>query len=143
MGKQKTDVPRAARQILEQSRKKLLHAAPELLPAIYLMQAEPTETPGPLSSDGLKLYYHPETVIRSYLEDRSALCRALLHVLCHGLLGHFEKRRGQIAPIFDAAADVAAQALAMRIDGDYGLLRSWGEETVELLCAPNAGVDAL
>ena len=108
MAKQTQDIGSAAQALIEQSRKQLLRDVPELLPAVYLMKAEPIETPGPLCSDGLTLFYHPETVVRDYLDDHSAIATQLLHILCHGLQGHFERRRGQLAPLFDAAADLTA-----------------------------------
>ena len=109
----------AAAQLIELARKQLLRDVPELLPVIYLMKAAPAEEPGPLRSDGLTLYYHPESAVRAYLEDHGAIASQLLHVLCHGLQGHFERRRGQAAAIFDAAADITAGVLAARIDRRY------------------------
>ncbi len=119
MEKSAKDRETAARQLLDQGRKQLLGDAPELLPAIYLMKAEPVEEPGPLRADGLTLYYHPETVIRDYLAEKKSIPRQLLHILCHGLLGHFQRRKGQMADLFDAAADLSANALALELDPKF------------------------
>ncbi len=138
MAKQTQDIGSAAQALIEQSRKQLLRDVPELLPAVYLMKAEPIETPGPLCSDGLTLFYHPETVVRDYLDDHSAIATQLLHILCHGLQGHFERRRGQLAPLFDAVADLTAGVLALRIDKKYA--RKMDAEHIRAGCR---SVDAL
>ena len=119
MAKAVQNIQTAAQQLVELSRKQLLRDVPELLPVIYLMKAAPAQEPGALRSDGLTLYYHPESVVRDYLADHGAVAAQLLHILCHGLQGHFERRKGQIAPLFDAAADVTAAVLAAQIDRKY------------------------
>ena len=99
---------KSAKKLVEAARRQLVLDLPALLPAIYLLPAKACERAGPLWTDGTTLYYHPETVARTYLENRRSIAEQLLHVLAHGLLGHFGKRGGQPTLIFDAAADLKA-----------------------------------
>ena len=134
MKRQTQTVETAARQLIEQARRRLSQELPELLPVIYYMKAAPAEAPGALRSDGVTLFYHPESVVRDCLADRGAAAAQLLHVLCHGLLGHFGRRKGQLAPLYDAAADISAARLAARLCRKYGK----GRDAASLAAYPDS-----
>ena len=88
-------LPVNAERILTYSRKVLTAEIPELMPAFFLLRCDRTDVPGGLYTDGSTLYYHPETVVQNYLQDKRSICRQLLHIVLHGLQGHFFKRQGQ------------------------------------------------
>lgn len=150
----KTALEESAKRIVEAARRQLALDLPELLPAIYLLPLEACEQEGPLWTDGMTLFYHPETVVRTYLDRRHAVAEQLLHILAHGLLGHFGKRRGQQEQIFDAAADLKAADFINRLVKGYLHPRQWTPEarallkaqrssTLEQLClAPSTGEEA-
>ena len=125
----------AAKRIVEAARRNLAAELPELLPAIYLMPTEECERTGPLWTDGTVLFYHPETVARDYLARKKSVSEQLLHVLVHGLLGHFDKRRGQSPRLFDAAADVKAADFIDRLGCGGVRHRKWPDETKKLMNA--------
>ena len=103
-----------AERILTYSRKVLTAEIPELMPAFFLLRCDRTDVPGGLYTDGSTLYYHPETVVQNYLQDKRSICRQLLHIVLHGLQGHFFKRQGQHEEIFDAVADAKTAYLMER-----------------------------
>lgn len=103
-----------AERILTYSRKVLTAEIPELMPAFFLLRCDRTDVPGGLYTDGSTLYYHPETVVQNYLQDKRSICRQLLHIVLHGLQGHFFKRQGQYEEIFDAVADAKTAYLMER-----------------------------
>ena len=124
-----------AKKIVDAARRKLALELPDLLPVIYLLPMESCERPGPLWTDGETLFYHPETVARTYLENRKAIGEQLLHILAHGLLGHYGKRKGQTKQLFDAAADLKAADFISRLAKDYVHPRKWPQATRELMNA--------
>lgn len=134
----KTALEKSAKRIVEAARRRLALDLPDLLPVIYLLPAEACEQPGALWTDGTTLFYHPETVARGYLEDKKAIAGQLLHILAHGLLGHFEKRKGQPERVFDAAADFKASDFIDRLVKGYLHPKQWTPETRELLRAQRA-----
>lgn len=103
-----------AEKILTYSRKALTGQLPELMPAFFLLKPELTDQPGSLRTDGSKLYYHAETVVQDYLQDKRSISMQLLHIVLHGLQGHFSKRKGQCGPLFDAMADAKTTYLMNR-----------------------------
>ena len=107
-------LPVNAERILTYSRKVLTAEIPELMPAFFLLRCDRTDVPGGLYTDGSTLYYHPETVVQNYLQDKRSICRQLLHIVLHGLQGHFFKRQGQYEEIFDAVADAKTAYLMER-----------------------------
>lgn len=131
----KTALEKSAKLIIEAARRKLALDLPELLPAIYLLPMEDCEQEGPLWTDGTTLFYHPETVVRTYLENRHAVAEQLLHILAHGLLGHFGKRKGQHEQIFDAAADLKVTSFISLLIKGYLHPKQWPPETRSLLKA--------
>lgn len=123
----------AAEQIMLWSRKKLAMELPAFLPAIYLLKEVVCEEPGPLWTDGESIYYHPATVIQTYLERKNAISEQIIHIIAHGLLGHFPKRKGQLESLFDAAADVKVAAFLHQLDASYLNKRTWETETALLV----------
>lgn len=124
-----------AKKIVDAARRQLALDLPELLSAIYLLPLEACEQPGPLWTDGTTLFYHPETVARTYLEKKKAIAEQLLHILAHGLLGHYGKRKGQSALVFDAAADLKATDFIDRLVNGYLHPKQWEPETKKLFKA--------
>lgn len=122
-----SELNKQAREILEWSRRKLAVKLPEFLPAIYLLPLKCSEEACSLWTDGEMLYYHPETVVRDYLERKDSLAAQIMHITAHGLLGHISKRRGQNPQIFDAVADVKAAAFVDRLPA--ALTPAWKRET--------------
>jgi len=104
------DMATQAREILDWSRRKLAMALPEFLPAIYLLPLKAAEKEDHLWTDGESLCYHPETVVRDYLDKKDSVAAQIMHITAHGLLGHIAKRRGQQEALFDAVADTKAAA---------------------------------
>ena len=107
-----------ARKILLYSRRRISHLSPALLEAIHALPEKPRGRPAPLSTDSRTLWFHPETVIRDFREDRDSVARQLLHVTCHCLLGHPDLRESfsQSLP-FDCAADLKAAQFAEGLCG--------------------------
>lgn len=118
-----------AERILTYSRKALTAHLPELMPAFFLLKPEPTDQPGSLRTDGSKLYYDAETVVRDYVQDKRSISMQLLHIVLHGLQGHFSKREGQYTPLYDAVAD----AKTMQLMNRFGYSRRLPSEAVSLL----------
>lgn len=131
----KTALESSAKKIVDAARQRLALDLPDLLPAIYLLPAEACERPGPLWTDGTTLFYHPETVARTYLANKKAIAEQLLHILAHGLLGHYGKRNGQLERLFDAAADCKAADFIERLISGYLHPKKWTPEARELLKA--------
>lgn len=131
----KSALEKSAKRIVEAARRQLALDLPELLPAIYLLPMEACEQAGPLWTDGTTLFYHPETTARTYLENRHAVAEQLLHILAHGLLGHYGKRAGQPERLFDAAADFKATDFIERLVKGYLHPKKWTPETRSLLKA--------
>ena len=94
-----------AKQILAHSRRLLTRDIPALLPAVYQMDEEPVDIPGPLSSNGYTIFFCPDRVLADFRMRKDEVARQLLHLVCHGLLGHFSQREGQTEAVFDPAAD--------------------------------------
>ena len=84
-----------AKKIVDAARRKLALELPDLLPVIYLLPMESCERPGPLWTDGETLFYHPETVARTYLENRKAIGEQLLHILATGCWDIMASARGR------------------------------------------------
>ena len=129
----KSALEKSAKQIVDAARRQLALDLPDLLPAIYLLPTEVCEQPGPLWTDGTTIFYHPETVARTYLEQKKSITEQLLHILAHGLLGHYGKRAGQSERLFDAAADLKATDLIDRLTDSPLRAKKWTPEVRILL----------
>ena len=80
---------------------------PELLLPLETIQFIPVKESIRLSTDGLHIFYDPEFVIRSSsptgengmrdAEAEPTVSEFLLHILFHGLLGHFETKKDHMA----------------------------------------------
>lgn len=121
--KNETELQQQAEEILEWSRRKLATKLPEFYPALYLLVTKESEQAERLWTDGEYLYYHPETVIKDYLARKDEIAMQILHIVIHGLMGHFTKRRGSNAQIFDAAADLKACEFMSRLKVPFA--RRW------------------
>lgn len=107
-----------ARKVLLHSRRRITHIAPILLEAIYALPEQVRPIPGPLSTDGSTLWFHPETVVADFRKDRDSVARQLLHVTIHCLLSHLDLRDGFPDPRpFDCAADLKAAQFAQGLCG--------------------------
>lgn len=131
----KTTLEKSAKKIVDAARRQLALDLPDLLPVIYLLPTEACEQPGALWTDGTTIFYHPETVARSYLERKKSIAEQLLHILAHGLLGHIGKRTGQSERLFDAAADLKATDFIDRLVNGYLRPGQWTPEARALLKA--------
>ena len=138
-----TELQKQALEILNWSQRKLAAKLPEFSPAIYLLSLKETELPSHLHSDGKLLYYHSETVVRDYLERKDSVAMQLLHIITHGLMGHFSKRTGWHEQVFDAAADMKAEAFIRRLptgfterhsSGEAKTLEEYDKLSLELAC---------
>ena len=96
-----------ARRILDYARRSLGRTVSPLLPALYLLKDTPVELPCGMHTDGVRLYYHPATLVEEFKKDRKAPVRQLLHITTHGIMGHIGKARSyrEQAEAFDRAAD--------------------------------------
>lgn len=123
------ELDKQAREIIEWSQRKLVTKLPEFLPAIYLLPLRCGEPEQSLWTDGETIFYHPETVVRDYLQRKDSIAAQLMHITAHGLLGHIPKRRGQQPQLFDAVADAQAAGLVEKLPAS--LTPSWKRETRE------------
>ena len=136
------ELNKQAVEIIEWSRRKLAMKLPEFLPAIYLLPLKESEEPCSLRTDGAFLFYHPQTVIEDYLARKDSIAHRIMHICAHGLLGHIEKRRGQQEQIFDAAADIKAEAFLNQLP--ISLSAKLGkEDRYTLASAEDTGLEAL
>lgn len=109
-----------ARKILHYSRQRLSRLVPALLPALYTLKDQCRPLPGPLSTDGRSLGYHPQQVIQDFQADRDGPARQLLHVTLHCLLGHLPARPEASHPaLLDAVADIRVDSLAEALAGSF------------------------
>jgi len=133
MDEQAKKLQQAAQTILYHSRKKLALDHPAFVSAVYLLPEQECPAPGPLWTDGRTLYYHPATVVADFSGHKNAIANQMLHIIAHGLLGHFRKRLGQEDPLFDASADLKATAFLEDVGAmDYSR-RTIPRETFTLL----------
>ncbi len=96
-----------AKRILDYTRRSLGRAVSPLLPALYLLEDTPVELPCRMHTDGVHLYYHPETLVAQFKKDQKDPIRQLLHITLHGVMGHIGKARSyrEQTEVFDRAAD--------------------------------------
>ena len=113
-----TGMEEFARKILLHSRRRITHIAPLLLEAVYALPEQVRPIPGPLSTDGSTLWFHPETVVADFRKDRDSVARQLLHETSHCLLSHLDLRDGfPDSRPFDCAADLKAAQFAEGLCG--------------------------
>ncbi len=81
---------------------------PDLDYSITLLQPQAVKEEGPPSTDGMYFYYNPAWLVASYHtgEGKAAIRTFFLHILIHGLLGHFARhleytRRALVWKIMD------------------------------------------
>lgn len=138
-----TELQQQAEEILEWSRRKLASKLPEFFPALYLLVLKESEREARLWTDGEYLYYHPETVVKDYLARKDEIAVQILHIVIHGLMGHFTKRRGSNTQLYDAAADLKACEFMSRLKvpfarrwkaADERKLRAYESISLEVAC---------
>ena len=112
---QKQASEETARTILQHTRRSLGRMVPPLMPALYLLEDTPVEGPGPMGTNGTRLFYQPEALVQLFRQDPAAPAWQLLHLASHCLLGHLPKRTGypEAEAVFDQAADMAAAELSL------------------------------
>lgn len=101
-----------AKQVLKYFRKLLSRAIPPLTPAFYNLIDVPIDIPSPIQTDGIHLYYHPQTLWDSYSRNSAKAAEQFLHVVVHCLFGHVMKAPGYLnhTQQFDFAADYQTAA---------------------------------
>lgn len=103
----------------------LKHTHSELMYPLTKMQWEERETSlSGLSTDGMRFFYHPVKVLQ---ESKERLKKEILHIIFHGLLGHFQ--------IKDDYEDVLCRDMIMDIQVMYMMLRAepkWQEMAYDL-----------
>lgn len=108
------------RDIFRLIKKNVCNSASFLYPVCAMLSFIPEETgmgKGVLSTDGINIYYCPEEVLELYKERRlSQIERELLHILLHGMLGHFGMWQDVgNQELFDLCADMEAEQLMVRL----------------------------
>lgn len=106
-----------------------------------------------LWSDGKRIFYSPPQILEQYQKKTLIqLEKALLHILLHGIMGHFEQWKGvENQELFDLCADIEVEdilgKLKIRYDGYVEMnsrhkmerIRSCREIYVQYLQQINAG----
>lgn len=120
-----------ATEVLNLAETKLLAQLRFLSGAVMAMGKEETEQDILFASDGKKIYFHAENVLKEFQKEKNRIAAAMLHVLLHCLMGHpFYLRKdpsGQKAErdIWNVACDMAVEGARielskefLKIDGD-------------------------
>ena len=68
------------------------------------------------AGDGHRLYYCPETLLRTFRAQQSVPTRALLHVTLHFLLGHPFQRQEMDHRLWNLACDIAAEEVIRELE---------------------------
>lgn len=68
------------------------------------------------AGDGRRLYYCPETLLRTFRAQQSVPTRALLHVTLHFLLGHPFQRQEMDHRLWNLACDIAAEEVIRELE---------------------------
>ena len=127
--KQADDPNGLAVQVIAYSRRLITRQAPILLGAVYALQEKKRDIPGPISTDGIHLWYDPQQVLADFRQDRNSVAEQILHITLHCLLGHLNVRDSYVNPdLFDALADCKTAQFVSELGCRLG--NSW------LLCVP-------
>lgn len=97
-----------AKQILLEARRYICQQYPLFMDAIYQLQLEEfPQLPEMLSTDGVRLLYHPDLLLEyREKENLEGVVYHILHICFHCLLGHIQFRSQTKFPqLFDALAD--------------------------------------
>ncbi len=84
-----------AQKVLAWSRRRINSLCPLLLSAVHALQERVLDQPGPMSTDGVHLWYWPGAVLADFRKDRDLPAQRLLHMTLHCLLGHLSLREEQ------------------------------------------------
>ena len=68
------------------------------------------------AGDGHRLYYCPETLLRTFRAQQSVPTRALLHVTLHFLLGHPFQRQEMDHRLWNLACDITAEEVIRELE---------------------------
>lgn len=128
-----------AREVIAYSRRVVTLQMPILLGAVYALRERKRELPGPISTDGVHLWYHPEQILADFRTNRDRVAEQILHVTLHCLLGHLNVRESYPdRELFDALADCKTAMFAAELGGRLG--GGWG---FSVPCAVECGPSAL
>ena len=93
--------------------------------ALAMLTPEKNESLQTLATDGIRLYYVPEQLIRLYPKNPVFLNRAMLHSLLHCIFRHPWLRNGADIPLWNLASDIAAEYMIDLFDkGSVRRIRS-------------------
>jgi len=132
-----------ARQILQYSRQRVSRTIPLLLPAVYAMGEQVRKEPGPISTDGVNLWFHPEQVLQDFRQETDSVAEQILHVILHCLLGHLRLRESFAdKELFDAVADCKVSRFLSELScglgsGSWWNITAWtncGSRTLHQIC---------
>ena len=82
--------------------------------AVFRLRAEPADVT--LATDGQRLWYGPEHVLRRYMQEEAQLRRDYLHVLLHCVFRHPFIDSLVDRECWDLAADIAVEALIIGLE---------------------------
>lgn len=116
--------------IFRMVKKNICQAAPFLYPVCMSIDFVATEAPNEeiganslLWTDGKQIFYFSSKIMELYQKKTLIqLEKTLLHILLHGIMGHFEQRKGvENRELYDLCADIEVEdilgKLKMRFDG--------------------------
>jgi len=109
---EKEALSEVGRDILLSARTRLCMALPYLSAALCFYELAPGDGVTPTAAtDGQRYYYNASHLKGLFLSGDTAVPRAYLHAVLHGLFRHIAKRRGRDAALWDLAADAAAESV--------------------------------
>lgn len=78
--------------------------------AISMLSFEVAQGEDALKTDGRKIFYDPNRVIRSFKEDPALPAREYLHMVLHGIYAHFWVSALVNKQLWDLSCDIAAES---------------------------------
>lgn len=106
-----------AEQIIEIVRRNICRKYPELMMFVPVFEWRAVEGSIMLETDGDTIFYSPGEIINAYMQRHlETVEERFLHMIAHGILGHFEKRkRSQESEGLDLAMDYQADTFVKTI----------------------------
>ena len=108
---QTVEVTNVCREILLESRNELFLELRYMDAALSVLKFIPEMGVEAAGTDGTGWYYHPGAVIQMFRTSRIRLNRMFLHSVLHCLFGHPWNRKGRDIRLWNAACDIAAEAM--------------------------------